>query len=427
MIKRIVKNGFCVGCGLCQSVLGNDNCKIKLFDNGFYYPVITHKTVNDGIVRKICPGIRVNDNRKHGAWGYVKEVAEAWSTNKQLRFKAASGGVSSALATYLIEKGLVDGILQTGLKGGSFLYNELKISRTKEDIYNNAQSRYAPSLTLSNFKQVLDSSNDTYAFIGKPCDIAGIKNFMKVFPQYKNRIKFTISIFCAGMPSYNATKKVWEQSGRTDSPVYVKYRGEGWPGNFKAVWQDGSKYEISYNDSWGKVLGRDLGLRCKICPDGIGMLADIAVGDSWNTKNGYPDFAEAEGRNFCFIRTKAGSELFNAAKRDGYIEGRELDESKVKDMQAYQYDRRHMAAWRIIAANLMSFFMLNFKGLGLIALAKQSNKKRGIKEIIGTIKRMVKNKKKIKKLYNTKRGGVERKDSTTFYNKTMLVLTKKAA
>ena len=295
---------------------------------------------------------------------------------------------------------------------GSSIYNELKVSHNREDIFNNAQSRYAPSLTLSRIKQVLDSSDEIYAYIGKPCDIAGIRSFLLAYPQYKERIKYTISIFCAGMPSYNATQKVYEQSGKTEEPISIKYRGEGWPGNFKAVWKDGTKFETSYNDSWGKVLGRNLGFRCKICPDGIGMLADIAVGDSWNTKNGYPDFTEADGRNFCFLRSQNGLQLFNDALKAGYIECRELDAEKVKYMQAYQYDRRHMVPWRVLAANVFSGFLLHFRGLGLLNLMLKSNKKRGMKELYGTVKRFIKNKYSMYIIIKT--GGVFAKARTNY-------------
>lgn len=401
MINKIVENGFCIGCGLCSSVLGNDKCRMKLFDNGFYYPVVLDEKVNDKIVANFCPGITVHDNRKHGVWGNVVDVEEAWSTDKELRYKAASGGVSSAIALYMLGNGLVDAVLQVGREKDSALYNELKVSRNQEEICNNAQSRYAPALTLSNLKQILDSGNEKYAFIGKPCDIAGIKNFMETFSKYKERILYFISIFCAGMPSYNASRMTWKQSGRSDEPIFLKYRGEGWPGNFKAVWKDGQKYEISYNDSWGKVLGRALGFRCKICPDGIGMLADIAIGDSWNTKNGYPDFMEADGRNFCFIRSKKGKKLFDAAVRSGYIEAHELDIKKVKEMQAYQYNRRHIVGWRIMAANVASAGLLDFKGLGLIKLALKTNIKQGLKESLGTFKRVIKSKRQMRRILNS--------------------------
>lgn len=397
MIDKIVRNSACIGCGLCASVLENEHCEMKLWADGFYYPEIKNKNIDDSIIGKLCPGIKVVDTKKHGVWGHVEAVADAWACDKYLRFRAASGGVSSALALYLIESKTVDGILQVGLVNNDFLHNELKVSKTRDDIFRNAQSRYAPALTLSSIKQILDEGSETYAFIGKPCDIAGIKNLLEVYPKYKSRILYTISIFCAGMPSYNASQQTWQQSGRSDSPIFLKYRGEGWPGSFKAVWGDGEEYEISYNDSWGKVLGRNLNFRCKICPDGIGLLADIAVGDSWNTKNGYPDFTDAEGKNFCFIRTKRGLKIFNEAVEQDYLKKTDLDVSKVKNMQRYQYDRRHIVGWRILSSNLLMGGLLNFSGLGLITLAFKSNIIKGLKEAKGTFVRLKRVKRNTKK------------------------------
>ena len=126
------------------------------------------------------------------------------------------------------------------------------------------------------------------------------------------------------------------------------------------------------------------------------MLADIAVGDSWNTKNGYPDFTEADGRNFCFIRSERGQQLLSQAVSGGYIEKRTLDVDKVKDIQAYQYGRRHIVGWRIMAAQITSNHMLKFNGLGLIILAFTVNLKRGFRELLGTYKRAMKNKKDMK-------------------------------
>lgn len=372
---------------------------MKLHPNGFYYPQIKDIDVKDNIVKDVCPGIRVTDHQEHGVWGHVEMVAEAWSTDKELRYKAASGGVSSAIALYLLENKKVDAVLQVGIVDGDFLQNELKISKTRNDIFNNAQSRYAPALTLYKLKQILDSGDDTYAFVGKPCDIAGIKNFVERYPSYNGRIKYTISIFCAGMPSYNASRKTWQQSGHLEDPVSLKYRGEGWPGNFKAVWKGGESYEIGYNESWGKVLGKDLGFRCKICPDGIGLLADIAVGDSWDTKNGYPDFTEADGRNFCFIRTSSGVNIFDEAVRFGYLESKTFDVNNVQNMQRYQYDRRHLVGWRMMASYILSMGQIRFRGLGLNSLALKSNKIKGFKEFIGTWRRFVKNKNVMRFLY----------------------------
>ena len=70
------------------------------------------------------------------------------------------------------------------------------------------------------------------------------------------------------------------------------------------------------------------------------------------------------------------------------------------NMQRYQYDRRHFVGWRILAMNLVTLNFLRFEGLGLISLALKSNYKRGVKEVLGTIRRFLNNRKKIKLLYS---------------------------
>lgn len=393
MINKIVNNHLCLGCGLCASVLGKEKCEMILTEKGFYEPSLKTETASqeNKTVKQICPGIHVETETHEGVWGSMKSIAEAWSADSTIRHKAASGGVITSLAIYLVESHKVDAVLQVGVRDDSYLYNELKVSRTREDILHNAQSRYAPALVFENIKQILDSSADTYAFIGKPCDMAAMQNLCREYPQYKNRIKYYLSIFCAGMPSYNATIKTWQQSGHTDAPLKLKYRGEGWPGNFKAEFADGTDYQITYNESWGTVLNRYLAFRCKICPDGIGMLADIAVGDSWNTKDGYPDFTESEGRCFCMIRTDNGTSLFNEAVKVGYIEKQDIDINRIQEMQAYQFERRKLSGWRILPVQLTSGFILKFKGLSITKQALTANLKKGLSNTKGTFKRIIKN------------------------------------
>lgn len=99
--------------------------------------------------------------------------------------------------------------------------------------------------------------------------IAGMQNFISAYPQYRHKVKYYLAIFCAGMPSYKATEKALATFGKKEKPQTLRYRGDGWPGYFTATYQDGASCRMTYNESWGKILGRDLGFRCKICPDGI--------------------------------------------------------------------------------------------------------------------------------------------------------------
>ena len=392
MIDKIKKHHLCMGCGLCASVLGTEKCEMRLNEEGFYEPNVIQllSSSESEQVKKLCPGIRVVAKAHKGVWGSMLSICEGWAADAAIRHKAASGGVVTTLAICALEQHLVDAVLQVGVRDDSYLYNELRVSRSKEDVLRNAQSRYAPALVLHRIKEIFDSSTETFAFVGKPCDIAAMKNFTHLYPQYAGRVRYYISIFCAGMPSYNATIKTWQMSGHQDEPSSLKYRGDGWPGNFIARFADGSSFQLSYNESWGKILGHHVGFRCKICPDGIGMLADVAVGDSWNTKDGYPDFTESDGRSFCMVRTATGDRLMQVALTNGYIETKALDIKQIKDQQAYQYKRRKLEGWRLIPVQLMTGGLLHFKGLAIWRQALSANVKVGFRNMKGTYKRMKK-------------------------------------
>lgn len=390
IIDTIEKYDLCLGCGLCSSVLGENKCRMKLGADGFY-AAVTYGSLSkkdNQTIKQLCPGIHVETKTSHEVWGAMLSICQAWSTDPRIRNKAASGGVVTSLAIYLLEHKKVDAILHVGVRDDSYLFNELQISRTKDEVINKAQSRYAPALTFSKIKHILDSSSDFFAFIGKPCDMAAMQNLIRMFPEYRDRIRYYISIFCAGMPSYNATIDTWHLSGHLDAPTSLKYRGDGWPGNFKASFADGSDFQLSYNESWGKILGKQLGFRCKICPDGIGMLADIAVGDSWNTRNGYPDFVETDGRSFCMVRTATGNALISEAIQNGYIFYEELEIAKIKEQQPYQFQRRKLEGWRLLPVQIVTNGLLSFKGLAITRQALTANFKQGIANLVGTISRL---------------------------------------
>ena len=386
---NIIRQGLCVGCGLCSSVKEH-RFTMSINHEGFYEPDSSERISEDETVRSVCPGIRIHGHNEKDVWGSMIEVAESWSADKQIRYHSSSGGVVTTLAIWMIETHQADAVLHVGVKEGDYLLNELHVSRSKDDIIRNAQSRYAPALTLYRVKQILDGSNETFVFIGKPCDIAGIRNLTERFPEYKERFKLLISIFCAGIPSYEATKEVCRHLGREDDPVKIKYRGDGWPGSFKAEWADGRTREMSYNDSWGKILGRKIAFRCKVCPDGIGLLADLSVGDSWNTINGYPDFTDSEGRSFVMIRTERGQEIFNQASEEEVVVSKQLDKKLLAAMQPFQYRRRIMVGWRLIPLKLKNYGLIDFTGLGLVRMVKSSPKSQGFREMLGTMKRIIK-------------------------------------
>lgn len=380
---------LCNGCGLCEAV--GQGIKMQLKSDGFYHPQaqsVDHADMK--AIRSVCPGINVRHPKgsHHSIWGDVVRACNAWAHDSDIRHSSSSGGVTSALAIYLLESGKVDAVLHVGTdENGDYRSNHLCISHSREDILLRNASRYAPAQVFNHIRTILDSDNATYAFIGKPCDIAGMQNLVKTFPQYEGRIGYYLAIFCAGIPSFNATEQAIKQLGHDQEAVSVRYRGDGWPGYFTVTYADGTSRRMTYSESWGKILGRQIAFRCKVCPDSVGLLADIASGDAWNTRDGYPDFTEAEGRNFCFIRTQKGDDLMRQAVEAGYIDEEQLDIDQVRFMQPYQYRRRMETGWRIAAAYIMSGFKLHFHGTGWLRNAMKISPKAGLRILIGSARR----------------------------------------
>lgn len=391
-IEKIKKSGLCLGCGLCEAIATKEKCSMEINSKGFYEPVFKEPPNKEetNAILNCCPGINVEGDNINTVWGNIDELSEAWATDPHVRKKASSGGVITAISIYLIESNIVDGILQVGVKENSSLHNQLKVSRTREDVINNCASRYAPALVFDRLFDLLNNSTDCYAFIGKPCDIAGLKNFLNEFPEYKARFKYSIALFCAGMPSYTGTKKILDRSEYDEEPIAIKYRGDGWPGMFKATYLKKPPFKMTYNESWSTILSKYMDMRCKICADGIGMLADISVGDSWHTKDGYPDFEERDGKSFVMMRNNEGKKLFFGALKSGYIDSSNLDIDKIAEMQRYQYNRRLNVGYRLIPVQLKTKFLIKFRGLGILKMMKQASFKNGIFNMYGTFKRILK-------------------------------------
>lgn len=352
-LTKTVQSSLCLGCGLCEGLGAAEGVVMQEGQSGFYEPILPGSM--SGKLRKelgeFCPGVNVEciDN-KETFCGHVEAAYEGWSNEEEIRRKASSGGIITALACYLLRTQQVTAVLQVGVREGDFLHNELKVSRTEEEVMSCASSRYAPALMFHKLPALLAKKDEIYLFVGKPCDVMTLKKYMGKHPEYSSRIRYFLSLVCAGMPSYNASWQLIHRAGNPTSPVELKYRGDGWPGDFKVRFQNGGEYHCSYNDSWGKVLGRSVQFRCKICPDGIGQWSDLVVGDAWHTVDGYPDFREQDGKSFILARTQKGKDLLESAFRDNTIMLRKMDLNRLPQMQPYQYLRLKSVFYRLVPA-----------------------------------------------------------------------------
>lgn len=386
--QNVYKSGLCIGCGLCGS-LNQNQIDFDFDKKGFYQP-------NGGEnidVSAYCPGIKVVlksevKNSVERIWGPVTTVKTGFSTNSEIRYKGSSGGGITGFVWYLLSTGYVSGIIHIGNDPINPLLNKSGVSKTLKELTEKCGSRYAPVLSLASITQLLDSTTDTYAFVGKPCDIAGISNFLTLFPQYCSRIKIKVSFFCAGTPSINATKNTLQYLGLSESLKSLKYRGEGWPGFFMAIDDSGKEGKMSYNDSWGKILGRDIHLRCKLCPDGIGMLSDITFADGWEEQDGYPSFEEKPGESLIIARNQLAEGLLSKAVQSGFLKVKDYNISNLKNIQKFQYTRRINVGARIISYFLYTRIFPKYINVFIYRNLAKSSIKEIFQNFLGFFKRI---------------------------------------
>ena len=315
----------------------------------------------------------------------------AYATDGHTRHLGSSGGVLTALLVHLLKTGEVDYVVQVGADAKHPLVNATMISRTPEEVIACAGSRYAPSSPLRELHQYL-SAPGRFAFVGKPCDVDALRRYGLHDRRVSAKVRLALSFFCAGVPSTNATRSLVKAMGsEPDAVQSFRYRGAGWPGSATAVDHDGTVHTMSYHDSWGGVLSRELQTRCKLCPDGIGELADLVCADPWESdEKGYPLFTERAGESLLISRTVAGEEFVKRCLSDGAIAlaDRQVSVEQIKLMQPYQYDRKTLLLARLLALILRRRFVPDFEKSRMIRAAFLQPLRRFVSNFIGTWKRL---------------------------------------
>ncbi|WP_033412982.1 Coenzyme F420 hydrogenase/dehydrogenase, beta subunit C-terminal domain [Methylophilus methylotrophus] len=394
VLNIIKSNGYCTGCGICASIAEPGQIEMQISSSGFLRPVEFSpiSRLSQQLIQEACPGVHLehssaNTEKFHPIWGPLVNTRTAFSLDQDIRRQGSSGGVVSALCTYLLEAGIVDFVAQTAVSPTDPLKNILQKSRSREDVLRAAGSRYAPSAPLENIREMLETG-ERFAFVGKPCDVAALRHYLDTHPEYYEQVKLLISFMCAGVPSIKGTHEVLEKMGADKNKLAsFRYRGDGWPGKARAIQNDGQIFEMDYNSSWGEILGRRVQFRCKLCPDGTGEFADVVCADAWYGKDGYPDFTEREGRSMLLTRTKLGEELVNKACEARVIDMVDLPVADIAKMQPYQALRKKVALARLVAAGLANMRFVKFKRMGLFRASFMINPISLLRNAVGTYRR----------------------------------------
>jgi len=400
-VAQITANGLCSGCGMCAGLAKGDQPSIVMRETaaGYLRPevVVPVDLALAALVDAACPGANIRHDRAaleaeyHPVWGPLVAARLGWSTDPELRRNASSGGGLSGVLVHLLTSGTIDYVVQTAVASDSPVRNALAISTGRDDLFHAAGSRYAPSSPLGDIGARLDAPG-RFAFVGKPCDVAGLRQLARHDPRVNEKVPVMIAFMCAGVPSYRGTSALLKAMGVTDESrvTAFRYRGDGWPGFATARLDDGTTFTMDYDTSWGRILNRHLQFRCKICPDGIGEFADIVCADGWYCDDdGNPLFDEREGRSIILTRTQRGEAVLTEAVAEGTIATEPLTLRALGHMQPFQARRKGMVIPRMAAMALTGRRRPRFAQLALGTNARRLGIKESLRSFGGTLRRLL--------------------------------------
>jgi coenzyme F420 hydrogenase subunit beta len=394
-LARVVAGQLCSGCGLCAGT--TPGISMARDGKGWWRPVAdapVDAAGNDRLAA-VCPGSTVAPWQGAAIdplWGPYRRVATGHATDAAVRHGASSGGVLSALAIHALQSGLVDRVLHVGMAADAPLLTAIARSVDRAGVLRAAGSRYAPAAPLAELADDL-ARPGRILFIGKPCDVGALRQLLRHDPAMAARFPLLLSFFCAGTPSQDGTDRLLARMGAAGQPISAfRYRGDGWPGFATASHPDGSSHRLSYAQSWGDVLSKEVQFRCKICPDAVGGVADVAAADAWyGGESGYPAFDEADGRSLVITRSAAGDALLDAAVAAGAIAVQPLAMAEVIRMQPHQARRKQLVASRLAALAATGQPRPRTTGLAVLAAAVQGGIAASVKSFAGTARRIVQN------------------------------------
>lgn len=351
----------------------------------------------DDAIARVCPGlgqsVAADGRTDDPLWGPYVSMQTGWASDAAFRFAGSSGGALSMLLVHLLDTGRVEAVVQTAADPAFAIGNAAVISTDLAGVLAAAGSRYAPSAPLADLPACLASHQATgrrHAFVGKPCDAAALRAMALRDPAVAAAFPVILSFFCAGVPSHAGGRAVLAalqtDLAATDS---FRFRGNGWPGQATAVLHDGSQRQMSYHDSWGKILSRHVQARCKICADGTGVAADLVCADAWESDaRGYPVFAEADGISLIVARTPLGAQILADATAAGRLHTAPFDVGTLAAIQPGQRERRRALLARLAALRLFARPVPRYDGLQIWQAARQNTARRNLENFLGMIRRL---------------------------------------
>lgn len=202
-----------------------------------------------------------------------------YSTDGDIRYRSASGGVGTAIIKYLLDRNEY-GTAMTFVFDKTVCRYEPKLIFAFAD-YNNCGSIYQDTDTIRFIKENLQNIRNGIIVTCMPCQVKPIRSILN-----SNHIKhLIISLCCSGQTTVQGTWLYYSMLGiRKEDVDCIQYRGNGWPSGIQ-IWLNNGEIikKDNYTFPWTLIHQSLLfrPKRCLGCTFKTSPAADISLADPW--------------------------------------------------------------------------------------------------------------------------------------------------
>lgn len=348
-VENVVKSGLCTSCGICAGSCRN-KCISFIYGKERNIPQIDHQNcIKCGACYNVCPGKGINllhlsealfktdDNVRYNLCsGYYQHAYVGHSTDEDIRYHSATGGMVTQFLIWLLKTKEIDGAVVVRYKEGNPFETESFIATTEKEIWDSRSSKYVVVSMDNVAKNICDTPYKRLVVVGLPCQIQGWRMLASRNKIIRDKIRGYFAIYC----SLNKTKLslsyyLWRYKVNKNEVGRFTFRDDGCMGYMKFVDKCGKDIKkIPYLHYWFGTHSFFANSRCSLCIDQLGELADVSFGDIHIE----PYLNDHIGTNSIITRSTLWDSLLNKCYNDNHIDIEEIPIETVVKSQSYAKD-----------------------------------------------------------------------------------------
>ena len=367
-INKTISADLCTGCGICEGACPFDAISTIVEKGNFRPKIDIDKCTDCGRCVKSCPGLCVDFKSLSNKFqpdvdyydkmvGRFEKCFTGYSTDFDIRYHSASGGMVSQLLIWLLENNKIDGAVVTRFDKDNPLLVNTFIATTREDIISARSSKYAPVSLNNAVKEIKSASGSRYVVVGLPCHIQGIRKLMEIDKKLRDKVVGLFGLYCSSGRSFYLTEYIFKERGIDKNCInYFQYRDEGClgkmvitlpqiPGNSIRVMNSNSEkitdnesitYKELFQSYYHPLRSFFVPNRCNYCIDHYAELADICFGDIHIKP--YSD--DTIGINSIIVKNKNWLNLLEECHRSGAVHLDEVSFKTISDSQRMSFKKK---------------------------------------------------------------------------------------